>query len=433
MFSLSAKPCRYQELDPIKCFQLRRFRDMRQKAFFATTYRGRVVGLLGVSVLVLQLVMVPTATPVLAGPASTPDAEGWVRIVPQPVTINGRVFKPTCSGAPGTTSSTYSFYFRKGTANGLLVFFNGGGACWNSATCSKPRLAGDKAFFSGKNDQDMVGVYKAELLPGDGPARMGGLLDRANPQNPVRDWSMLFVPYCTGDVHSGSNTAQYTMPDTGKPFKIEHRGWDNMQVILPWLRANAAQPSRLLVSGSSAGAYGAATHFSALRGLYPKARAVYLGDSGQGVTTPEFERLRNKTWNYTLPTTVFGPNAQNTADTEVVAKLAAYFPKDRFAQFTTIQDATQTAFYAQMGTGQVCNAWTNKMLNELAIRQASTNFRSYVAQGDTHTILRAPLFYSEQSGGIPFTAWLRSLLDDTELPKNASCTTCLAPQPGCSP
>ena len=37
---------------------------------------------------------------------------------------------------------------------------------------------------------------------------MADLLDRTNPQNPVRDRSMLFVPYCTGDVHSGSNVPQ---------------------------------------------------------------------------------------------------------------------------------------------------------------------------------------------------------------------------------
>jgi hypothetical protein len=31
------------------------------------------------------------------------------------------------------------------------------------------------------------------------------------------------------------------------------------------------------------------------------ARAVFLGDSGQGVTTPEFERVRNKNWKDQLP------------------------------------------------------------------------------------------------------------------------------------
>jgi hypothetical protein len=87
------------------------------------------------------------------------------------------------------------------------VFFNGGGSCWNDNTCGKPLLEGDQATFSGKGAEEASGVYKAELLPGDGPAKMTGLLDRNNPKNPVHDWSMVFVPYCKGDVHSGSNTA----------------------------------------------------------------------------------------------------------------------------------------------------------------------------------------------------------------------------------
>lgn len=374
-------------------------------------------------------------SPPSPAPSPAPDgSHGWVRIVPKPLSINGRRYSPTCSAAPGTSTREFSYYYRKGTADGLVVFFNGGGACWDSKTCSKPRLAGDRALFSGQDDQDAVGVYKAELLPGDGPAKMTGLLDRSNPRNPVRAWSMVFVPYCTGDVHSGSNTAQYTSPVTGKPFNIEHRGWDNMQVILNWMGTNVPQPAQLLVSGSSAGAYGAATHYTALRALYPKARSTFLGDSGQGVTTPEFERARNRSWNYQLPTSVFGPEAQNTPDTTVVAKLAAHFPTDRFAQFTSIHDATQTAFFAQMQPGQACHAWTNTMGSELRSRQASANFRSYVAQGKTHTILRAPLFFSEQSAGLPFTAWLGALLNDEATPPaNASCPSCQTPQTVCPP
>ncbi|MFM8748334.1 MAG: hypothetical protein ACKOED_16970 [Aestuariivirga sp.] len=71
------------------------------------------------------------------------------------------------------------------------------------------------------------------------------------------------------------------------------------------------------------------------------------------------------------------------------------------------------------------------MSSELAARQASPNFRSYVAEGKTHTILRAPLFFSEQSGGMAFTAWLAALLNDGELPGNELCPTCQAPQTVC--
>jgi hypothetical protein len=82
---------------------------------------------------------------------------------------------------------------------------------------------------------------------------------------------------------------------------------------------------------------------------------------------------------------------------------------------------------------QACNAWSNTMLSELASRQVAPHFRSYVAAGQTHTILRAPLFVSEQSAGLPFPDWLGALLRDDRLPANASCPTCQAPQNGCAP
>lgn len=362
-------------------------------------------------------------------PASTHATDEWVQIEAMPVRINGRLYAPTCSQAPGANPA-YSYWFHKGTTDGLVVFFNGGGACWNDATCSKPRLAGDRAVFSGNDAENAESVYKAELLPGEGPARMGGIFDRGNPRNPVRDWSMLFVPYCTGDVHSGSNTAHYRYPDTGKPFTIQHRGWDNMQVILRWMRANVSEPAHLLVSGSSAGAYGAATHYAALRSLYPRARSVFLGDSGQGVSTLEFEKTRNINWNYRLPASVFGRKPQLTPDNEAVARLAAHFPRDRFAQFTTAHDATQRAFLAQMGGARTCEAWTNRMTGELLRRQAVSNFRSYLAAGKTHTILRSPLFYAEQTGGAPFAEWLDALLNK-DLPENKSCDHCMETQQQC--
>jgi hypothetical protein len=80
-----------------------------------------------------------------------------------------------------------------------------------------------------------------------------------------------------------------------------------------------------------------------------------------------------------------------------------------------------------MTRSQDGNAWTDQMASELATRQAAPNFRSYVASGQAHTILRSPLFFTEQSGGIPFTAWLAALLGDGTPPANAHCPECPAP------
>ena len=36
-----------------------------------------------------------------------------------------------------------------------------------------------------------------------------GIFDRSNPENPFRDFGVIFVPYCTGDVHIGDASRRY--------------------------------------------------------------------------------------------------------------------------------------------------------------------------------------------------------------------------------
>jgi hypothetical protein len=350
------------------------------------------------------------------------EASEWVQLTPEPVRVGNRIITATCSDAPGSDPA-FKFWARRGVSNNVVVFFDGGGACWDDVTCSLPRLARDA--------RDDDGFYKGELIPTDNPNAMAGIFDLDNPRNPVRDWSFVFVPYCTGDVHSGSNTARYTNPDTGELYTIEHRGADNFRVVLEWMRANFNAPDEILVTGSSAGAYGAATHFGRIRDAFPRGRAVMLGDAGQGVTTPDFVERRNGNWRYDLPENVFGRDAQLTDDDDIVAMLAARFPQDRFAQYTTAHDVTQSAFYALMGATNACQAWTQKMATDLDARQQGVaNFRSYLANGQSHTILRTPLFYTERSGGAPFAEWLGALLSDPA-PENRACAECLAERVRC--
>lgn len=357
----------------------------------------------------------PVAAPLSAAPS------GWVELTPLAIEIDGRRFDPTCSEFPGS-DSTFRFWARRGTVNKVVVFFDGGGACWDDVTCATPRLA--------EHGSDSDGLYKAELIPTDNPNRLSGIFDLDNARNPLRDWSFVFVPYCTGDVHSGSNTATYSDPDTGEPYRIQHRGADNFRVILEWMRANFVAPDAIVVTGSSAGAYGAATNYATIREAFPNGRALMLGDAGQGVTPADFVERRNANWNYRLPTNVFGADGAVTSDEDLVALLAAHYPNDRFAQYTTAHDITQSSFYALMGVSNACRAWTQKMSSDLTRRQATANFRSYLADGQTHTILRSPLFYSERSGGRPFAEWFAALINEDE-PNSTACTRCVTQRVRC--
>jgi hypothetical protein len=256
------------------------------------------------------------------------------------------------------------------------------------------------------------------------------MFDLTDERNPVRDWSFVFVPYCTGDVHTGSHTATYHHPQTGATYTIQHRGADNFRLILEWMRANFDAPGEILVTGSSAGAYGAAGHFARIRDAYPNGRAVMLGDAGQGVTRPGFNGARADNWGYELPPQIYGANATPTGEEDIVADLAAHYPHDRFAQYTTAHDGTQTAFYAMMGVQNACADWTQTMARALTARERAPNFRGYLAAGQSHTILKTPLFYAEASGGEPFYQWLAELLGENGV-SNRDCQNCLAPPAGC--
>src|SRR5688572_1026949 len=96
----------------------------------------------------------PVAAPLQPAPS------GWVELTPQPTEIEGRLVTPTCSDAPGADTA-FRFWARRGASNNVVVFFDGGGACWDDVTCAIPRLAA--------HGRDSDGLYKAELLPSDDP------------------------------------------------------------------------------------------------------------------------------------------------------------------------------------------------------------------------------------------------------------------------
>ena len=84
---------------------------------------------------------------------------------------------------------------RDAVSEKLLVFFEGGGACWTGEDCERGRPA-----------------YEPEVAtPGPGADRsLRGILDLSHPENPFADHSAVIVGDCTGDVHLGDRAATYT-------------------------------------------------------------------------------------------------------------------------------------------------------------------------------------------------------------------------------
>lgn len=401
----------------------------------------------------------------LSAAAKEPLGQGWKKHenLKPVIGADGKPHAATCSGYPGTDSK-FSFWTKPGKSKNLAVFFEGGGACWDNLTCTFPI---DDAVAQLNTTP---GVPAAAQIPqffvpaidaNTNPANYDGIFKADNPKNPIKDWTMVYIPYCTGDLHTGSTTKNYfsaraavrqsplaaALPPLPTAFPIEHRGFDNFMVVLDWMKKNVDKPKNVLVTGTSAGGYGATANFPWIERTFRNAHTYVLADASQGVTVPGFDTGNpgRNSWNMQLDPQVFGTNPSSIAGPDLLRVAAEALPHVKTAQFTTAFDIVQIQFYAVMkllyqDPGTCSNPaydWHNRMVGTLQSYASEVdNYRYYVADGTYHTLLRSPQFYAENSTGVNFSDWVEDMLENRGGARghgggweNEACASCLVQLP----
>jgi hypothetical protein len=335
----------------------------------------------------------------------------------------GREYVPVCmNGSP------YHFFVKRGSVNKLVMYYQGGGACWEQLTCSFP---------SCDTNVDPQGS--------DNPNNFGsGFADLTNPANPFRDWHIVFVSYCSCDVHFGDSAQDY-------PLHVEHRGYHNARVAEKWARDLFPNPEVVFVTGSSAGAYGAWFHAPLLHDAWPNAQFHVLADAGNGVITPEFLREYFPNWNFAanLPPDIPGLAEVLEEERGIVGYtevIANRFPQTNWAQYSTAFDGGfggQTSFYNimlnQNMPAQSLVWWNascafNAQMRAQAIDTAArvpSNYRYYIGTGSRHTTWGNNKVYSDTTGGVPtIVDWVNEMLANGPGWTNVECTNCGLLLPG---
>lgn len=311
----------------------------------------------------------------------------------------------------------FSFFYRPAISNRVVIDFMGGGACWNDSTCNHRT-----ATFT-----DSVEYVREYYRKG-----LEGIYDHRQSDNPVKDWHHIVIPYCTGDLHWGNNDSVYNDP-LAEPFTIHHRGAENVEAVLAWVAEKFAGPQRILVTGCSAGAYGAIYWTPKIKEMYRESQIMQLGDSGAGVLTPSFPQQAFPLWKPELhgPTWIPGLDPANTPWADLSLEVfyehvAEYYPELQFSQFNLAFDGTQTFFYELMGG--LAWDWRPKMIDSnLSIAFSTPNFHTYIAPGTDHCILPYQRFYSTKSKGVKFRSWFKRLVDGKDL-DSVICKDCLFPE-----
>jgi alpha/beta superfamily hydrolase len=316
----------------------------------------------------------------LAASRSLAAAGEWQRIEP-----GGRT---SCA-----RGGRYAFWLRRADPKRVVIFFQGGGGCFDVRSCRPGSIWFD----------DRVDSF-------DDPSLQTGLLDVNRALNPFRAWSFLYIPSCTGDVHIGDRVTRYGSTT------IRHRGWANARTALNRAFQEFPAPRQVLVTGCSAGSVGSAFHVPAVIGAWPRARVTQLGDSlafifhrpitlvdwGSPRHFPSFFRIGNR--RFTM--------------VEYLRALAKRYPTRRFARFNYASDDVQERFYEGVG-GDPAGFEPRLRRAEAELRRLP-NYRSYLACGGDHCVLPRDTFFTVRAGGVPVRDWVQRLA----VGRNVGCPIC---------
>ena len=307
----------------------------------------------------------------------------------------------------------FSFFVAPGQSDKIVIDFIGGGACWDGKTCDKPT----KTFV------DTVDDVREHYQRG-----LEGIYNRNRADNPLRQWTHIVIPYCTGDIHWGAHDVAYTN-ENGQEFTIRHRGAINAKAVLNWVKEHFSTPNRVLVTGCSAGAYGSIYWTPEVVKNYPQARVVQFADSGEGVVTDNFFQDSFPQWNPTLHAPNWVPGLdprsndwQSLTLVDLYQRIGHYLPGVRLGEFSSAYDGIQTFFFEIMGGDP--EVWAPGMRHHLknVSDDLGEQYRYYVSQGEEHCILPYERFYTTTSGPQQqrFSTWFESFVEEKEI-SNIDC------------
>jgi hypothetical protein len=228
----------------------------------------------------------------------------------------------------------------------LTVYFEGGGACWNDETCQGFVGNGGTPLASNLN-----GYNNTEFADG-GTVSSYGIFQRSS--NPLANENFVYIPYCTGDIHAGSNDATYNNLNDAGTFVIHHQGFTNAGLDLDVIKATFPSLSRLVVTGSSAGGYGSFFNYERFHQAYPGVQSYLIDDSGPPLPIGAEYSAQDAKWHHFANLPADCPActpADGGAFYNVYPYLTAQDPNFRGSLLETDHDEVISAFFESPTSG----------------------------------------------------------------------------------
>jgi hypothetical protein len=202
-------------------------------------------------------------------------------------------------GAKCADGSAMGIYIRYTASTKLLIYLEGGGACMSPHFCDHNPHNMNTVFPGGSlNGESFTGSLLTQ--PGLQQPYTTGIFDNTNPANPFQTWNEIYIPYCTGDAHFGTND-NAMLPDGVDPLVTDtwhFVGYKNMQKFISRIVPTFSNADYVLLTGSSAGGLGAglnyglvqdtfgSTHVDLIDDSFPPFTGQLISSCLQGITIP---------------------------------------------------------------------------------------------------------------------------------------------------
>ncbi len=290
----------------------------------------------------------------------------------------------------------------------LMIFLEGGGACYDIVTCAdNPSTFGATEF--------------AANFGAGGPEGSAGIFNRNDPSNPAAEWSMVYIPYCTGDVHGGNNDAG-TIPGLGPE---QFMGYVNVGLDLAHVLPTFPNVTEVLLTGVSAGGFGALVNYDRVQAAFGNVPVELLDDSGPPMSNkylaPCQQTLVEQTWN--LGATLVPDCGADCPDLtnffiSYMKHVVGTHPDRAMGILDSDEDGTISDFY---GFGYFdCSADGDPMppaiyeaglFDMRAEMSTYPNFGLYTWNSSQHTSLEGTATFDDLDAGISLPVWTAQIID----------------------
>ncbi|WP_098749553.1 pectin acetylesterase-family hydrolase [Paenibacillus sp. EZ-K15] len=317
--------------------------------------------------------------------------------------------------------SEYYLLANKGAAaeDKLIIYFSGGGVAWDAVTAAQPINLSNVM----KNGEIK---YYFPNIPFFKVSTLGGLLKNNNPDNPFKDWNIVYIPYSTGDLHIGNASKEYT-DAKGKSFTMRYNGQANTRAALEWIANHFAAPEKILIAGESAGGFGAAFWAPEIAKRYPDAR-IYQYSDGSYLNANRWPDIIDNEWKVNFAET-FGYEVNGDLISSVFAANRKLLPDNAvILQSNTLYDELLFDFEKDLNgdvldDGEYVHRWSARMLQSAGeLTQGLPGYYYYITDyglnektGRTpHTLSPLNHFYKAEQDGVKLMKWLDDAVNKDE-------------------